>query len=70
MYSHEKLIVYQRAVEFLGSVVKLLSGLPAGNADVVSQLRRAAMSISLNIAECHGVLGEIAARLGPLTVRR
>ena len=58
MFCHEKLKVYQYSVQFLGAIVIVIRAIPAGNADVVSQLRRAAMSISLNIAEGAGKTGE------------
>ncbi len=58
MFCHEKLKVYQYSVQFLGAIVVVIRVIPSGNADVVSQLRRAAMSISLNIAEGAGKTGE------------
>ena len=50
MFCHEKLQVYKQSVEFMGAIMRLIRVIPPGNADVVSQLRRAAMSIPLNIA--------------------
>ena len=50
--------MYQYSVQFLGAIVMVIRAIPSGNADVVSQLRRAAMSISLNIAERAGKTGE------------
>ena len=52
--SHEKLDVYQCAVQFLALSAKLLDGLPAGNSVLADQLKRAALSIPLNIAEGTG----------------
>ena len=57
MFCHQKLQVYQKAVKFLGAVLRIVRAIPAGNSDVVNQLRRAAMSITLNIAEGAGKTG-------------
>ena len=54
MFCHEKLKVYQFSVQFLGAIVLIIRAIPSGNSDVISQLRRAAMSITLNIAEGAG----------------
>ena len=48
---HEKLHVYRCAVEFLRLAFRIVAGLPRGEAELRSQLKRAAMSIPLNIAE-------------------
>jgi four helix bundle protein len=50
----EDLDVYQRAVEFAERVVRVCRGFPKGNSDLASQFRRAAISISCNIAEGNG----------------
>ena len=50
----EKLEVYQRAVNLAETVFKLTEELPRGQASLADQFRRAAMSISLNIAEGNG----------------
>jgi four helix bundle protein len=50
---HEKLGVYQKALEFITWTVPLLDNLPAG-ASVRNQLDRASTSIPLNIAEGNG----------------
>ncbi len=57
IFSHEKLDVYHCAVEFLGRTNSLIAQLPSGNAELVSQLKRAVLSIPLNIAEGAGKLG-------------
>ncbi|HMA07426.1 MAG TPA: four helix bundle protein [Ramlibacter sp.] len=57
MLSFQKLDVYQRAIEFLALAVELCRDVSRGNATVVDQLRRAALSIPLNIAEAAGRTG-------------
>lgn len=57
MFCHERLHVYAKSVEFLGSALVVIRTLPPGNADVINQFRRAAISISLNIAEGAGKTG-------------
>jgi len=54
MLSHKKLDVYQRSIEFLACALKTAEKLPRGQAPLADQLRRAAMSIPLNIAEGSG----------------
>jgi hypothetical protein len=49
--SHARLDVYRCAIEFLAFAVSILSSLPKGNADLADQLRRASLSITLNIAD-------------------
>ena len=51
MLDHERLHAYQAAVEFLALTQSVLSELPAGHAKLADQLRRAALSTPLNIAE-------------------
>ena len=58
MFSHEKLEVYKKSVSFMGGVLRIVRELPPGNSDLTNQLRRAAMSISLNIAEGAGKTGK------------
>jgi four helix bundle protein len=50
---HEKLEVYQSALEFISWTLPLLERLPA-NASVRNQLDRASTSVPLNIAEGNG----------------
>jgi four helix bundle protein len=54
MLSFQKLDVYQRSIEFLAFVHRLLSQLPKGQADLADQLLRSAQSIPQNIAEGAG----------------
>lgn len=50
--AHERLDVYRLAIEFLALATKLTESLPVNNA--LAQLRRASLSIPLNIAEGAG----------------
>jgi four helix bundle protein len=54
MLDHERLDVYQRAIEFLAIAFAVAERVPRGYASLADQLRRAAMSIPLNIAEASG----------------
>lgn len=54
MLAYERLDVYRCSVEFLAASVALIHALPKGNASLADQLRRAGMSIPLNIAEAAG----------------
>ena len=56
--AHERLDVYQRAVEFLAIAVRILECLPGGCSVLSDQLRRASLSIPLNIAEGVGKANE------------
>ena len=51
---HEKLTVYQVAIEFVVFADEVIENLPRGRAYLSDQLQRAALSISLNIAEGAG----------------
>ena len=53
-FEHERLDVYRIAIEFLVLADALASSLPKGRAYLADQLRRAAASIPLNIAEGAG----------------
>ena len=59
MFTHEKLIVYQRAQQWLAISIRILSELPTGNGEIANQLKRAALSIPLNIAEGAGRVSRI-----------
>ena len=53
-FSHEKLIVYQRSLEFIEFTNELYKMTNFNNLSVYSQMDRASTSISLNIAEGTG----------------
>ena len=53
-FEHERLDVYQAAIEFLVLADAIAAELPRGRAYLAEQLRRAASSISFNIAEGAG----------------
>ena len=57
LMDYEKLDVYQRAIEFLQLALRITNDLPRGESELRSQLKRAAMSIPLNIAEGCGKNG-------------
>lgn len=52
-FDHEKLKVYQRAIEFSGWVADILREIQIKNS-IIDQLDRASSSIALNIAESNG----------------
>jgi len=54
MLSHEKLDVYQRGIEFLILATDALNQIPSGHGEIKKQLRKASLSILLNIAEASG----------------
>src|SRR5262252_6827362 len=62
MFGFQRLDVYRAAATFLGMTSKLIADIPRGNADLVDQLRRAALSIPLNIAEGSGKFNRDAVR--------
>jgi four helix bundle protein len=51
---HENLDVYRCAAEFLALALRVAGSLPRGEAELRDQLKRAAISIVLNIAEGSG----------------
>ena len=53
-FDHEKLDVYQQALEFVADVNMTTPGIPRGYSYVKTQLQRAALSVVLNIAEGSG----------------
>ena len=54
MLSFQKLDVYRCAIEFLALSTGLAHNLPKGHAGLAEQLRRAALSIPLNIGQAAG----------------
>jgi four helix bundle protein len=62
MFGFQKLDVYKCAIEFLGHAAKLSEQAPKGYASLADQLRRASLSIPLNIAEGSGKFDKDAKR--------
>ena len=54
MLSYEKLDVYQCAIKFLALAHQICGSLPKGHEGLVDQIRRASLSIPLNIGEGAG----------------
>ena len=54
MFTHEKFNAYQLSIEFADIALNLIDELPVGNSSLREQLRRAAFSVPLNIAEGTG----------------
>jgi len=50
-FGHEKFEAYQISIQFLAISHRITKAIPPGNHHLLDQLRRAALSISLNIAE-------------------
>jgi four helix bundle protein len=53
-FDHERLDVYQAAIEFVAIAAEMIERLPSGHAHLADQLSRASTSIALNIAEGAG----------------
>jgi four helix bundle protein len=53
-FDHEKLDVYQTAVDWVSLAQDITEALPRGNGNLADQLQRASSSITLNIAEGAG----------------
>jgi len=51
MIDHEKLDVYKVSIEYMAIAVKVANNIPRGYSSLADQLKRAAWSIPLNIAE-------------------
>ena len=54
MFDHEKLDVYRCALELYATLAPAITAFPRGHGAIVDQLRRALVSIPLNIAEACG----------------
>ena len=50
----EKLIVFQKAMDFAVGAYEMSLDIPRGHSDLISQLRRSSSSVPLNIAEGAG----------------
>ena len=57
LLTFQRLDVYRCSIEFIALCTPLTDDLPRGQAALADQLRRAAMSIPLNIAEAEGRTG-------------
>ena len=53
-FDHERLDVYQAAIDFVSVADNVVEGLPRGRAYLADQLQRAGTSIALNVAEGAG----------------
>jgi four helix bundle protein len=53
-FTFEKLIVYQKAVDFADAIWSYTATFPRGCGPLVDQLNRAALSIAANLAEGNG----------------
>ena len=57
MLDHEKLDVYKISIEFMAIAINITAKIPRGYSSLADQLKRAAWSIPLNIAEGCGKRG-------------
>src|SRR5258706_537566 len=67
MFGFQRLDAYRCAIAFLGRAVALADRVPRGNASLADQLRRAALSVPLNIAEGSGKEDRDAKRFYTIT---
>ena len=54
MFDYERLDVYQCSLQYTALALKIIDDLPRGQSALADQMRRATMSIPLNIAEAAG----------------
>ena len=54
MLSYKRLDVYQFSIKFLKIAFEIMAALPKGQGKLIDQLKRASISIPLNIAEAAG----------------
>jgi four helix bundle protein len=66
---HERLDVYELALEFLVVANGIIEGLPRGRSHLADQFTRASLSIVLNLAEGAGKLSKLDKRRYYLTAR-
>lgn len=57
MLDHERLDVYRASLDLVAEAVAMADRLPRGSSAIADQLRRAAVSVPLNIAEAMGRSG-------------
>ena len=62
MFGFQRLDAYRAATEFLGVTWRIVGRIPKGHGEIVDQLRRAALSVPLNIAEGSGKFNRDAVR--------
>ena len=55
---HERFDAYRYAIQFLAKAVTIQNTIPRGHGGLVDQLRRASLSIPLNIAEGSGRISD------------
>ena len=59
MFGHERFGAYKYSIEFAALSAQIIEKLPQGHGKLIDQFRRAAISVSLNIAEGSGKITEL-----------